>query len=380
MSRFVARRGTLDTMLEVRVDGSVLGLPAEAWDALVGDGSPFVEHAWLATLEEAGCVGGKTGWAPRPVTVWRRGTLVGAAPAYLRADSFGDYVYDWSVARWAAQRGLRWYPKLVVAVPFTPVTGARLLVAPGEDADAVREALVTGLARAAEGTSGVHVHFATEDEGRFLVARGAAERLQAQYHWHDRGYGDFEGFLATLPAKRRSETRRERRKVSGFRVEAARGAPDPEVAWRFYADTYRRHTGGPGYLNRAFFDATCARWAHRLHTVRAWDGDELVAGTFNVVKGDRLHGRWWGCAREVPYLHFEVAIHAAVEWCLREGVTTFEPGHGGEHKRARGFDPVIVRSFHLHADGAVHAAVADAYAREAEAVRAALAGDQGEGG
>lgn len=359
-------------MIEVRAHGGVVEVAAEAWDALVGEGTPFCEHAWLAALEESGCVGAGTGWRPCPVTAWRGGTLIGAAPAYRKADSFGEYVYDWQVARWAQSQGVRWYPKVVVAVPFTPVTGERLLVAPGEDADEVRAALLAGLARVAEGASGLHVHFCGEAEGAWLAGAGGAERLQVQFHWHNRGYRTFEDFLAALPQKRRSETRRERRKVEHLRVEAGLGAPDPEAAWRFYAGTYERHTGTPGYLNRAFFERICARWAHRLHTVRAWEGDELVAGTFNVVKGDRLYGRWWGCDREVPYLHFEVAIHKAVEWCIANGIAAFEPGHGGEHKLARGFDPVIVRSLHWHADPRVHAAISDAYRREAEGVRAAV--------
>lgn len=369
-------------MLEIRRHAGVRAVPADAWDALVGAGSPFLEWTWLAALEEAGCVGEGTGWIPAPVTAWRGERLVGAAPAYVKLHSMGEYVYDWSIAAWAGRRGVAWYPKLVVAVPFTPVTGQRLLVAPGEDAEEVRTGLLRGLARTADGMSGLHVLFPDVADAAAGLARGAVERLQAQYHWRDLGFGDFDGFLASLPAKRRAEIRRERRKVTGVRVEAREGL-EPGLAgalWRFYDATYRRHTGAAGYLTPAFFEILAARWSHRLHTVLAWDGGDLVAGTLNVRKGDRLYGRWWGAARDVPYLHFEVAIYAAVEWCLRHGVTTFEPGHGGEHKRARGFAPTLVRSVHWVADRTLHAALADAFSREAVAVRAEVEGTGPAGG
>jgi predicted N-acyltransferase len=362
--------------LEVRVLDAVGRVPAEAWDALVGDASPFLEHAFLSTLEETGSVGGDTGWLPVPVTVWRGERLVGAAPAYVKEHSYGEYVYDWQIASWAHRNGVPWYPKLVVGVPFTPVTGRRLLVEDGPEADDVRAALLAGLRRLGAEVCGLHVLFPDGPDAEALIAAGGAERLQHQYHWQNAGYVDFEGFLGALPSKRRTEVRRERRAVSGLRVEALLGDA-PGLAGDladFYARTYQRHTGGEGYLAPSFFEALLPRWAHRVHTVCAYDDvGARIAGTFNVHKGGRLYGRYWGARAEVPYLHFEVAIYAAVDWCIRNGVAVFEPGHGGEHKRSRGFTPTLVRSVHWMTDRRLDAPVRRFFAEEAEAVRRAWA-------
>jgi predicted N-acyltransferase len=345
---------------------------------LVADGSPFLEHAFLYTLEETGSVGGDSGWLPCPVTIWFGERLVAAAPAYVKEHSQGEFVYDWQLASWAHRNGVRWYPKLVVAVPFTPVTGPRLLVAPDlapSEASAVRGALIAALQRLGRELASVNVLFPDEADAAALAGHGGAERVQWQYHWQNRGYGDFEAFLAALPSKRRSEIRRERRGVQGVRVEAAVGDRTGlagDLA-DFYTATYRRHTGGEGYLAPGFFEALLPRWAHRVHTVCAYDsGGRRIAGTFNVVKGDRLYGRYWGARVEVPYLHFEVAIYAAVEWCIANGVAVFEPGHGGEHKRARGFAPTLVRSSHWITDPRVDRAVRAYFVEEAAAVRAAI--------
>lgn len=358
----------------MKVLTGVRAVDRAAWDALVGDGTPFCEWDLLAALEEAGCVGGDTGWHPAPVTVWDGDRLVGAAPAYVKEHSFGEYVYDWRIAHWVHQQGRRWYPKLVVAVPYNPVQGARLLVAPDAPREAVVARLVEGLLAAGADLPGVHVLFPDERDAADCVARGASLRLQAQYHWHNRGWRTFEGWLAALPSKRRTMIRRERRAVEGVRVEVVEAPPAGLAGdlWGFYRDTYVRHTGETGYLNAAFFEILCARWAHRIHVVLARDGGRPIAGTFNVRKGDRLYGRWWGASRDVPFLHFEVAIYAAVEWCIREGVAAFEPGHGGEHKRARGFEPVLTRSTHWQRDADIHVALRAFYEREAHVVRASL--------
>jgi predicted N-acyltransferase len=356
---------------ELRVLSGVSSVDAAAWDALVADGSPFLEHAFLSTLEETASVGGDSGWIPTPVTVWHDGRLVAAAPAYLKEHSFGEFVYDWQLANWAHRRGLPWYPKLVVGVPFTPVSGARLLVAADAPAGA-REALLTAVRHLGEQVSSANVLFPDDADATFLAASGGAERLQWQYHWTNRGYADFEAFLADLPSKRRSEVRRERRNVRGVRVTAGIG-DRPGLAGDladFYARTYQRHTGGEGYLSPAFFEALLPRWSHRVHTVLAHDEDgRCVAGTFNVSKGERLYGRYWGARVEVPYLHFEVAIYAALDWCISNGVRVFEPGHGGEHKRARGFAPTLVRSVHWFTDPRLDRPVRAFFAEEAAAVR-----------
>jgi hypothetical protein len=360
--------------LEVRVEAGVATVPAPAWDALVGEGSPFLEHAFLATLEDAGCVGEGTGWTPCPVTVWHGGQLVGAAPAYVKHHSYGEFVYDWQWAAFARRNGIRYYPKVVVACPFTPVTGERLLVAPGVDRDLVRGALVEALRALGTRAAGLHVLFPTAEETTLLDAAGGMTRLQWQYHWHNQGFRTFEDFLVTLPTKRRTAVRKERKSAASYGVVAAL-RPDPAVGawmWQLYKNTHERHTGAEGYLNERFFTLLFQRWTHRLHTVIAYDGAEPIAGTLNVYKGDRLYGRHWGAVREVPLLHFEVAIYAAVDWCIANGVSVFEPGHGGEHKRARGFSPTLTTSAHWLTHPGLDQALRDFCRREAEAIHGML--------
>lgn len=355
-------------MMTVRSHPGVRAVDPAAWDAVVAEGSPFLEHTFLSALEESGAVGEGTGWTPCPVTAWEGDRLVGVAPAYLKRHSYGEYVYDWQIANWAARRGMPWYPKLVVAVPFTPVTGSRLCVAPGVPAAGVIDALLGGLARLGAQTPGLHVLFPGAAETEALVARGGIRRVQWQYHWQNKGFGTFDDFLASVPSRRRNTIRRERREVAGVPIEAREGAAPGLAAtlWEFYAATYQRHTGGEGYLNAAFFEILCARWGHRIHTVLARDpSGRPFAGTFNVRKGDRLYGRWWGATQEVPFLHFEVAIYAAVEWCIANRIAVFEPGHGGEHKRARGFEPVSTSSVHWIRDPRLAVALADLFQREA---------------
>ena len=362
---------------EIRVLPGVGSVPQADWDALVGEGSPFLEHTFLTTLEDAKCVGTGTGWSPCPVTVWEGGRLVGAAPAYLKGHSYGEFVYDWQWAAFAQRNGIRYYPKVAVCVPFTPVTGDRLLVAPDADGDAVRAALIAGLRGIAAEAQGLHVLFPSERDAAALDAAGGMTRVQWQYHWENQGFRTFEDYLATVPTKRRTQIRKERKSVPGLRIEAGLNPAPALGRWMYtlYRDTHVRHTGAEGYLEPAFFELLFQRWGHRIHTVVAYDGDTPVAGTLNVFKGDRLYGRHWGTTREVPYLHFEVAIYAAVDWCIANGVAAFEPGHGGEHKRARGFRARLTSSAHWLRDPRLDAALRDFCAREGEAVRAAL-GDE----
>ena len=386
-------------MVQTRVDESIRGMVPSAWDALVGEESPFLEYAFLAALEESGSVGGATGWEPVVITAWLRasgdagaasgnngGTLVGGLVAWRKRHSFGEFVYDWGIADWAMRQGIAWYPKLVAAVPFSPVAGARLLVHPAlasvaERAAApctaaeVRRALVEAFVRAGARDASCNVLFPDEADAEFLRGGGWAERLQTQYHWTNHGFRTFEEFLATLPSKRRNSIRRERRDASSQVEVRVVDGTFPGLAGYladFYGSTAERYTGERGYVTPAFFEILCARWAHRVHSVLALDGTRVIAGTFNVQKGRRLYGRWWGCREERPFLHFEVALYRAIDACIENGWEAFEPGHGGEHKRARGFVPTLVRSFHRHRHPGADAALRAYYDREAEAVRARL--------
>jgi len=353
-------------MAEVETLSGVRELRAEEWNALVGGESPFLEWEWLASLEEAGCVGGNTGWAPRPLVVRERGRIVAAVPLYLKTHSEGEFVFDWGWADAAERAGIPYYPKMLVGVPFTPVSGARFLVAPGES----REAWLPKLGRALlelcreSDLSGVHVNFCRRDEAAALCPQGFELRVGVQYHWKNAGYACFDDWLARFRSKRRNQIRRERREVaeSGVRVETLAGSAIPdslfEPMFRFYLQTVRGRVWGRQYLNRKLFGLLRERFRDRLCFVVATADGEPIAGTFNVAKGDALYGRYWGATREVRNLHFEVCYYAAVEHCIAQGLARFEPGAGGDYKQARGFDGEPTYSVHWLAEPRLRAAVA----------------------
>ncbi len=375
--------------LTLRVVDRIAELPPADWDALVGpDDGPFVRHAWLATLEEAGCIEPKLGWRAQHLTLWRGGRLVAAAPAYLKGNSEGEFVFDHGWARAAAQAGIRYYPKLIVAVPFTPATGARLLAAPGPDRDAYRVALASGARRVAEelGLSGVHVLFARRDELEALEAAGLAPRLGMQFHWTNRGYRSYDDFLATFNAKRRHQLKRERREslAAGLRYETLRGdALTPaarQAMLRFYhgtADRYYPWTRR--YLTDRFFELICERMPEHVEVVLASEGDRPIAGAFNVAGAGRLYGRYWGADEARPFLHFHVCYYHSIEDCIARGIAVFEPGAGGEHKLPRGFEPTLTYSAHALTEPRLDAAVRRHLDAERAAVEEAVARGGAEG-
>lgn len=352
-------------MVEVETLSGVRELSAAEWNALVGDESPFLEWEWLASLEEAGCVGGKSGWTARPLVVRDAGRLVAAVPLYVKTHSEGEFVFDWGWADAAERAGIPYYPKLLVGVPFTPVTGARFLVAAGEPRGewiARLGAALIELCRDSD-LSGVHVNFCRADEVEALRPLGFELRVGVQYHWKNGGYASFDAWLARFRSKRRNQIRRERRDVveSGVRVETLAGDAIPdalfEPMFRFYLETVRGRAWGRQYLNRKFFALLAERFRARLCFVVAYAGDEPIAGTFNVAKGDVLYGRYWGATREVRNLHFEVCYYAAVEHCVARGLARFEPGAGGDYKQSRGFDGEPTYSLHWLAEPRLRAAV-----------------------
>ena len=372
-------------MAEVRVGEGVAELPREEWNGLVGDGSPFLEWEFLAALEETGCIGPETGWWPRPLVVRdEAGRMVAACPLYLKGHSEGEFVFDWSWADAAERAGLRYYPKLLVGVPFTPVTGARFLTAPGLSRKERRKwvellgrALVTLCSE--NGFSGVHVNFCRPDELGVLQKADFHARVGMQYHWTNPGYPDFEAYLARFRSKRRNQIRRELRGVeaAGIRIVTAVGdAIDDawfEPMYRFYQTNVDRHYWGRRYLNRALFERLRERFRERLCFVVALAGDEPIAGALNVQKGDALYGRYWGSAREVRHLHFVVCYYEAIRHCIEHGIARFEPGAGGDYKQVRGFEATPTLSAHWLADGRLSGAVARYLERErheyADAIR-----------
>jgi uncharacterized protein len=359
--------------LTLRVHRAIQDVPQAAWDALLDESAqPFLEWAFLAALEDTGCVAPAAGWHPRHLTLWRGPHLVAAAPAYLKDDSHGEFVFDFSWAAAAERVGVRYYPKLVLAVPFTPATGRRVLVAPGEDRPAREEALYAGALEyaQAQGLSGVHVHFPTAEEAGRLERCGFALRLGVQYHWRNAGYASPEDFLARFHAKRRNQLRRELRapEAQGLSLRCLRGdglsSVDPALLFRLYASTVDRYGLGPRSLNEPFFRRMLEGFSHRVECVeaRALSDGRLVAGAFNLAGPRVLYGRYWGNLEAPgahPFLHFNVCLYAPVREAIERGLERFEPGAGGEHKLTRGFEPQLTysahRLFHAGLDRAVRA-------------------------
>ncbi len=384
--------------LELRLLDSIAEVPEAAWDALLrDDSSPFVEWRYLEALEHAGCVDARRGWSPRHVALLRGTRLVAAAPAYLKGNSEGEFVFDHAWASAAARANLRYYPKLVCAVPFTPQVGDRVLVAPGED----RAALVAHVADALraiaveEGLSSAHALFVEEAQARVFEARGFALRSSVQFQFRNDGYASFEDFLARAPeldSKRRNQIRRERRRVaeSGVTIETRRGREvDDDTlarAHEFYLATVDKFVWGRRYLNARFFERLRDAWAGRegdprnprraqLEIVVAREGARPIAGAINYAKAGRLYGRHWGALEERPMLHFEVCYYHSIDECIARGFSSFEPGVQGEGtKRPRGFSPAITTSVHVLTDARLDRAVRDFLAREREAIAAEAGG------
>jgi predicted N-acyltransferase len=345
---------------------SVSEIPREEWNALVGDESPFLEWEWLASLEEARCVGQRAGWSPRPLVAREGGRLVAACPLYVKGNSEGEFVFDWGWADAAQRAGITYYPKLLVGAPFTPVTGARLLTASGEDRAAWLPRFAHTLIELCRGNelSSVHVNFLREDERAALEAEGFLVRTGFQYHWRSRGFASFDDYLASLTSKRRNQAKRERRELveQGVAIDALSGdSLTPELVERMFAiylSTIEHNPWGRQYLNERLFELLGERWRHRLCFMRARVGDELVAGTINVQKGDALYGRYWGALRPLRHLHFNVCYYAGIEHCIQHGLARFEPGAGGEYKQLRGFDATATHSAHYIADARLRDAIA----------------------
>lgn len=349
---------------------------ARAWDALGSPDDPFTEHAFLRLLEEGGSVGAEAGWQPQHVLVHEEGPggrLVGALPLYIKDHSYGEYIFDWGWAEAAHRAGLRYYPKLVSAAPFTPATGSRLRLVPGLDPAAVaqvRQALVGGalhLARAVQASS-LHVLFCEEDERQALEGMGLVGRKTFQFHWENQGYGSFEDWLSTFRSRRRKESRRERRLPAGVEVRALPAgelsAGQQRAVRAFYEDTCHKRGGHP-YLTPETFDLLWSRLAHRVRVLLAEAGGETVAMALLFSRGAHLYGRYWGCRPGFEGLHFELCYHRPIELCIEAGLRRFEAGAQGVHKIQRGLLPAPTWSAHWLSHAGLRRAVAEACGREA---------------
>ena len=368
----------------LRLGDGVAGVDARAWDACAGAGNPTLSYDFLAALEESGCVGKRTGWRPCPLLLEAADrTLLGAAPLYLKSHSQGEYVFDHGWAEAFERAGGRYYPKLLAAVPFTPVPGPRLLVRPGPKAEGHRRALAAGLVAAARqlGVSSLHVNFAEPGDAAQLAAAGLMQRVGTQYHWQNAGYGTFEDFLGALSSRKRKMIRKEREAArrGGLTLKRLVGADIKKHHWQkffgFYIDTGNRKWGRP-YLTRAFFEEIGARMADRILLVMAEHDGHPVAGALNLIGRDALYGRNWGSDGAFRFLHFEACYYQAIDFAIENRIGRVEAGAQGEHKIARGYLPVETRSLHFIADPRFAAAVSDFLKRESSMVegeRAALA-------
>ncbi len=364
-----------DVELTARVAGSVSELPADQWDALAGSGNPFLSHAFLTALEESGSVGPGTGWQPAPIVLEDAGgQMVGAMPNYAKGHSQGEYVFDHAWADAWERAGGGYYPKLQIAVPFTPATGQRLLLAEPRFAAPLLSAAEQVCA--GNGFSSAHATFIEPAQVPLFEAAGWLMRQDIQFHWHNRGFASFDDFLGSLSARKRKAIRKEREGAQAeITIRRLRGADiRPEhwdAFWLFYQDTGARKWGTP-YLTRSAFDLLGERMADRILLVMAYDGAEPVAGALNFIGADTLYGRYWGAVRDVRFLHFELCYYQAIDAAIEAGLSRVEAGAQGGHKLARGYEPVTTWSAHWIADRGFRAAIAEFLQRE----RAGVAQDQ----
>jgi uncharacterized protein len=355
---------------------SIAQIDAASWNSLVGTDQPFLRHEFLLALEESGCAVPRTGWSARHLVINdEQGRTVGALPLYRKAHSRGEFVFDFSWANAYAQHGMSYYPKLLSAVPFTPVCGPRLLHSPDVDEKSMTRLLIkTAMDYASsEQLSSWHVLFPTADMAQRLKSAGLILRRDCQFHWYNHGYESFEAFLATFTAEKRKKAKRERRRVAeaGIEFDTLHGGDMDDARWdivyAFYADTFYRHGHDP-YLNLDFFKRIAGSMPDRLMLKVARIGSSPIAAAIFFVSDDALFGRYWGAGGNYHSLHFETCYYQGIEYCIEKKLQRFEPGTQGEHKVPRGFVPTLMSSAHFVVDPRFAAAIRDFAAREARGV------------
>jgi predicted N-acyltransferase len=364
------------TYAKARFLDSIAQIDAASWNSLAGDGQPFLRHEFLLALEESGCAVPRTGWTSRHLVIDdAEGNAVGAMPLFRKGHSRGEFVFDFSWANAYAQHGLEYYPKLLSAVPFTPVRGPRLLHSPHVDVKAITHALIKAAMDYArsEQLSSWHVLFPTDATAERLGSSGLILRRDCQFHWYNHGYESFDAFLATFTAEKRKKAKRERRRVAeaGIVFDTYHGGDMDGPLWNilypFYADTFYRHGHEP-YLNLDFFKMLAASMPDRLMLKVARIGSEAIAVAIFFVGSDALFGRYWGAGGNYHSLHFETCYYQGIEYCIDKKLQRFEPGTQGEHKVPRGFVPTLMSSAHFVVDPRFAAAIRDFAAREARGV------------
>lgn len=361
--------------MRIEVCRSIGQIPADQWNALVRDNNPFLLHQFLLALEQHHCVGPTFGWHPLHLAAWEGERLIAAMPLYLKENSYGEFVFDHAWADAYRRHGVSYYPKLVSSIPYAPVTGQRILSADGVPSGEICKALFE---RAVDlsgevGASSIHWLFLTEEESVQHRALGLMERIDVQFHWPNRGYADFDGFLAALNSKRRKNIRRERRLVrdAGLEIRLLHGDEVSDAEWalfaRLYANTFEQRHSLPT-LNAGFFKQVAEQMGRQVILILAYDGTECVAGAWMLRSNNTLYGRHWGCLKGYDSLHFEVCYYRGIEYCITEGLKTFEPGAQGEHKIWRGFLPTVTYSSHWISHSGFADAIGDFLTRERPAI------------
>lgn len=325
--------------------------PAD-WNALTQNEYPYLRHEFLSALENHDCLGHRVGWLPQHLTVYNeRGELIAALPMYLKFNSFGEFVFDWSWAQAYQRAGLDYYPKLVVACPFTPATGPRVLIAKGYDAKALYERIIDTAIEAARSLNASSIHWLFSTDREATTSPRLLKRMGCQFHWHNLGYKTFDDFLARMTSKKRKQVKRERRQVhdAGIRFKRLSGHEADEKDWQIfyelYCTTFAKHGNYPA-LTLGFFIQVARSMGDQILLVRAERNGRILAGAYFLVGPHTLYGRYWGCFEEFPALHFETCYYQGLDYCIERGLKRFEPGAQGEHKLSRGFLPTPTWSFH----------------------------------
>ncbi len=360
----------------IRVETEISAIDPSGWDASANPDpatyNPFISHAFLSALEEAGCVSAEEGWLPQHLILDDgKGGVLGTMPCYLKSHSLGEYVFDHGWADAYERAGGQYYPKLLSAVPFSPVTGRRLLVPPSEDASDREHALASAAVTLTNrhDVSSLHINFLTKSEWERIGNLGFLQRTDQQFHWQNEGYESFEEFLATLTSRKRKALRKERREAlsSGIEIDWIYGSDIKEHHWdtffEFYMNTGRRKWGSP-YLNRTFFSLLSAKLKDRILLIFCRRGDHYIAGALNLIGGDTLYGRYWGCLEQNRFLHFETCYYQAMDYAIAHGIKHIEAGAQGAHKLVRGYLPKTTYSAHYITDPNLRGAIAEFLAEE----------------
>ena len=365
----------MSVAVSVRIVRSIAEISRETWNGLLDGGSPFMQWDWLEALEKTGCVEEETGWVPHHLVVERSGAIIGACPMYLKLHSMGEFVFDYEWADFAHRLGIEYYPKILVGVPFTPVTGARFLAAASEHPE-MTELLGRALIEVARknNISSVHVNFCPDEEADALQRVGFVRRVGLQFHWENQGYRSFDDYLASFRSDRRNKIKRERRSIAerGITIRVVEGAAVTREHLLTMFRLYKSHVDnlyyGRQYLTREFFDDLVERFSSHLCLIFAERSGRVIAGTFNVRGDSALYGRYWGAFEEEPFLHFNVCYYAAIEHCIRMGLARFEAGAGGSFKQLRGLEPQPTTSMHYIVDAKFGRAVERHLAQERDLI------------